>query len=354
MLTREWMNMFLATSYSPDDLRYITDSDGNVISSLLLQPRRLVLHEHDCDAAYLSFACTSPRHRGSGLMTKLLADTLREAHESGVMATMLIPAQDWLADYYHNVAGWSRVVFTRHDCYTSVHQFADPGNEYDEVPDCYADELYDAEERFTPEREGYARIAHSRRDFDAVIADCRMDGGDIVAVADSDGRIAAVASAVPDDFSRAVTVHSAVGVNERAVASVLEAVRKRFAGYSITVVSPASDYHADGVRRRKLYPGGMARITDVGGCLDHVARYGAQKGWSKVVRVHDPLIAANCHTWRMEGGVGATVDDALPARGVDAFDVGVDVLASMVFGSKPIADLIDFPANRLIMSLMLE
>lgn len=353
-VSREWMNMFLATSYSPDHLRCTVDADGGILSSLLLQPRRLILHGHECRAAYLSFACTTPRRRGSGLMSQLLGDTLRGAHDDGVVATMLIPAQDWLADFYHNTGGWSRVVYTRHDCYTSVHQFAGADCEYTAATDCYPDELYEAVERYTPDSGGYARIAHSARDFDAVIADCRMEGGDIVAVADSNGRIAGVASAVPDDFYRVVTVRSAVGRNSEAVAAVLEAVRQRFADYSITVISPASDDHADGTRRRSLYAGGMARITDVGACLDHVARYGAAKGWAKTVRVHDPMIPANCNTWRMEGGVGAMIDDTLSPRGVDAFDVGVDVLAAMVFGSRPIAELIDFPANRLIMSLMLE
>ncbi len=187
-----------------------------------------------------------------------------------------------------------------------------------------------------------------------MIADCRMEGGDIIAVADSDGRVAAVASALPDDFYRSVTVRSAVGRNPQAVAAVLEEVRLRYPDKSITVISPASDDHAAGERRRKYYPGGMARITDVGACLDHVARYGAAKGWRKIVKVHDPVIPQNCHTWLLKGGVGAEIDDSLAADGMDAFDVGVDVLASMVFGSAPIAELIDFPANRLIMSLMLE
>lgn len=349
-ISAKWFDSFMSSTYRQSDLRIDVDTaTDSVVSALLVQPYDLELHGRRLLSSYLSFACTDPRFRGTGRMTQLLKSTIRRAYDDGVSAIMLIPAHEWLRDYYRRAAQFATVVYSRQDCYSSVHSF--PTGYYSPSDDEPTADLAEAFGRFSV-TDGYSLLLHSERDFAMVMADCRMEGGRVASVIDADGRIAAVALAYPDEYAHMVTVKAAVGESAGAVDAVLEMVRRLFPGMSLRVIIPAGDDNT-GWRKRHLIAGGMARVVNAHLILDTVAK-AAPRGWSKVVRISDPVVEGNNHTYVLIGSEGVSVDDTVKPSSLQGFDISIDVLSQMVWGSKPIGELIDFPSNRLIMRLMLE
>ncbi len=348
-ISPEWMDLFFRTRVQEDDLLLNADARGTLVSALLLEPYLMTMWGQTLPVSYLSFAATAPKFRGLGNMHGLLHEALHTARGRGDVAVWLIPGADWLYGYYAYTGQWATVAYSRDLNYTSVHHF-DTGD-YMAVENPEPEALYDAFSAFEHALgEEYAVVLHSRGAFDAILADCRMDGGDMLAVSAPDGAIAGVAVAVPDDFYRLVHVKAVMGIDEHARDAALEAVRRRFPDKRIMVSYPPDDD-----TRLRLTRRGMVRITNVLELLDAVGRR-APKGWRSVIKVTDPVIDANTHTYLVEGARGATVDDDLPVDPLNRpdFDVSVNVLATLIFGSPHIGALISLPAQRPLLRLMLE
>lgn len=357
-----WLRMFLGRVYRPDGLRVALDdaADGRVVSALYLHPYEMTFHGSTVPVSYLSLACTDWRHRSAGHMRRLLHRSLLDRAETGVMAVWLIPAAAWLRDYYERIGSWVTAAYRVDSSYLACHPFPRPQGLHpvevgtDDPGALPMTAAYDAFRRFQLEA-GECVVLHRREDFEAMVADCRMDGGRVVAMVDETGEVAAMAVAVPRYDSGEVVVKMAAGVDNEAAMAAAGAAASNYRGLRVTVVTPASNDYAGGGRPR-LLPGAMARITDARLCLDLIARE-APDGWRRVVKVSDPVIAANCHTFVMEGGRGCHVDDSVrPSTIPEAewFDVDIAVLARMVFSSKPASRLIGFPGVRPVARLLPE
>lgn len=61
-------------------------------------------------ANYVFAACTHPDYRGRGVMKELLHEALREGRERGDLCSFIMPAEEWLYDYYARVAGYAEVI----------------------------------------------------------------------------------------------------------------------------------------------------------------------------------------------------------------------------------------------------
>lgn len=349
---REWAETMLSTPGVAECLMVSTDAAGKLISSLLLRSHTMMMWGRQVPVSYLSMACTAPRYRGMGSMHHLLHQALEGAHSRGDMAVWLDPGADWLYDYYAHAGQWAPVVYTREDNYTSVHPFKAEGFHQIPLPD--NETVYQAVNSYEHTlAANHSVMLHSPEDIALARARCRIYHGDMIAVAaDGSDDIAALAVAEPDDFYKVVRVTAAMGSSEQAVSAVLEHVRRQFPDKRVTVITPAADNDTGG-RRRSLTKAGAVRIVNVPGVLDLIAR-SAPKGWHKVIRVTDPVIADNSHTYVLRGGRGAVVDDSAVPSLLEGFDVDVSVLARMAYGSKPIASIIDFPAQRPVVRLMLE
>ena len=91
----EWVEIFFTRVYRDDDVMVLRP-DGNgsrPASALLLQRYAMNFHGATVGCAYICGAATRRNERGKGLMTRLLATSLREARERGDMLVTLIPAE---------------------------------------------------------------------------------------------------------------------------------------------------------------------------------------------------------------------------------------------------------------------
>ena len=336
----EWIDMYFSRVYTDDDA-FLLESDGQPVSSLILSQYSMLLHGREIPVSYMSGASTRRNARGNGNMSRLLAIALRQARHRGDWLVTLIPASRRLYGYYAQ-RGFSTVFYIEEQRYTSLHSFPFSGT-YVEVTDLSSDAVYDLFHRLESSRDG--TILHSRRDFDTILLDNALDGGDAVAIAHAaTGDIAAIAFAVSEGSreSDRLVIRRLLAVNPDAEQAILHTLRQRHPSSPFTVIAPVTP-HSFPIESR-----GMARIVNVEEILRVYAE--AAPHVSMYIRVSDPIIEENNRTFFIHEASLSTVD-ASPRLDLD---VSVDVLASILFSTPRIGDVFNLPTLRPHISLMLE
>ena len=268
-----------------------------------------------------------------GAMGRLLKESFEIMRSRNIPLSALIPAESWLYDYYAS-KGYASVFFRQELNFSSAHRFY--GDGYHRVA-MSMDELY----RFFDEqmRRRSCCIQHGREDFNVICDDIYLDGGDVVALADSQNRLSALAFVVPGDD--AVFVKELLAINTEAKEAMLHEVQSAFPGYSLRVFTEPTSENGSAVLM------GMIRIVDVRRVLEAVAKN--NRSLRRVFRVHDSLLPVNNGVFLVEEGEcyeGVT-------NPCD-FDIDIMELAEIVFGGSKLSSLLDFPSVRPYMSLMLD
>lgn len=335
----EYLDMYFDRIYRDSDALTIS-ADGKLQSTLIAQPYALWFNNREVPITYLAGAVTRRSARGRGLMSQLIRQAISEAAQRGDMMCALIPAHGWLY-YFFERFGFSSVFLSDIQRFTSLHRFGPkPAEDYHTVDDPYSEAVYDAFARFERRRPG--GVLHSQRDFINVLDDLAMQTeGTFIAVGRRDTEVAAMVWAVGKD--EIIQVNELLGIDEEARNAALRSLRARFPDRPLRFVAPA-----DSPQHRNLYPRGMARIVNAGLCLATIAE--ANPTWRSRIRVSDPMIAENNHTFITEGGQLLT-DDTLPGTAVD-LDVDISVLANIIFSSPETGRTLGFPSCRTHISLM--
>ena len=278
------------------------EKGGEVTTALQMLPYRMSFGETSLDVSYISGAATRPEYRNRGLMGRLLKESFEIMRSRNIPLSALIPAESWLYDYYAS-KGYASVFFRQELNFTSAHRFY--GDGYHRIT-VSMDELY----RFFDEqmRRRSCCIQHGREDFNVICGDIYLDGGDVVALADSANRLSALAFVAPGDD--AVFVKELLAINVEAKEA-------------------------------------MIRIVDIRRVLESVAKN--NRSLRRVFRVHDSLLPVNDGVFLVEEGEcyeGVT-------NPCD-FDIDIMELAEIIFGGSKLSSLLDFPSVRPYMSLMLD
>ena len=334
----EWLDMFFNRVYRDEDAM-ILERDGRVVSALLLKPYVFNYLGKAVSMGYIMGAATRRNARGNGYMSALFRDSLLEAQARGDMIVALKPRHEWLFDYFDRF-GMSTVFYVDTERYTSLHSFATrDDSKYIPVDTSKnTDRLFHALNVL--ELEYPCGVVHSREEFETMLIDNALDGGDFVAVEDSEGDIAGMAWALVDDET--VVVTCLMGERESGRRAALAELRNLHPGLPFKVLAPPSDEQA-----HRLTAKAMARVVNVETVLDAVAQ--SDPGFKCVVRVSDPLIQTNNGIWRVGGGE-VIKDDSLTKTDLD---VSVETFTSIIFSGKKIGSILRFPTARPRLGLML-
>lgn len=338
--TPDYLAMYFDRVYRDEDALTITSADGKLLSSLLLQQYPFLYQGDEVTIGYVAGAMTRRGSRGRGLMTDLMRQALGEARRRGDMLVALIPAHDWLYFYYDRF-DFSTVLLVDPQRFTALHTFS-PEGAYTPVEDIRSREAYEAFSRF--ERARGCGVIHTLRDYLNILADNELDGGRVVATRDTEGRIAAMAFAVKDRSG--VTVTELLGASHDAREGALAELRRQLPGEPFKVLAPPLAEH------RRLYDRGMMRIVNVGEMLRRCAA--AHPGWRAVLRVYDPLLAENTAVYAVADGELLIMPYDTPLDAAPDLDVSIEVLNRIAFSAPRTGDVIGFPSERPVISLMLE
>lgn len=88
----------------------LAEEGSKAIGHLQFPQLALSLGEVTLPAGYVLAVCTHPDHRGKGIMRPLLQEALRREKARGDVASVLLPAEDWLFRYYTSVGGYAPIV----------------------------------------------------------------------------------------------------------------------------------------------------------------------------------------------------------------------------------------------------
>lgn len=316
-----------------DENALCLEEQGVVASALQMLPYRLTYGGSMLGVSYISGASTRPEFRNRGLMSRLLHEAFETMRSRSIPLSALIPAEPWLYDYYA-AQGYAPVFYRGETDFTAVHRFSGEG--YRRATPSL-DELY----RFFDSRMRLRSccMQHERNDFEVICGDIRLDGGEVVALADEAGELSALAFAVSHD-DRTV-VKELLAVDDAARNAVLHEVSRAFPHTPVAVLTPPGE--GCGALQRM----GMMRIVDVPALLSAVGLN--HPSLQIVVRVTDTLLAGNSGTYRLADGVCHRAE-------TDECDLDLDVagLAVAVFGHSHQSALIGFPSMPPYMSLMLD
>ena len=107
--TDEFLDRYFDRVYREEDV-LLAEDEGTAIGHLQFPQLALSLGEVTLPAGYVVAVCTHPDHRGKGIMRPLLHEALRREKARGDVASVLLPAEDWLYRYYTSVGGYAPVV----------------------------------------------------------------------------------------------------------------------------------------------------------------------------------------------------------------------------------------------------
>ena len=90
---------FFRNRYRPEDTLLLLEED-TLCAMVQMLPYDLQTDGNRISVTYIYGACTAPEHRRKGLMAQLLAESFRIDRQNGRGASVLIPAEPWLFDFY--------------------------------------------------------------------------------------------------------------------------------------------------------------------------------------------------------------------------------------------------------------
>lgn len=337
--------MFFDAAYSDEEALTASDpASGQTVSSLLLLSYAMTFHGTLPGVAYIYGAGTLRKFRAQGHMTRLLTSALREASERGDTFAALIPASESLSRYYERF-GFSSVFYRIPERYTAIHQFEFSGT-YTDISATSPSELYPAFESMMSQRP--CAMQQTRAQFLTLMDDCRLSGHGFAAVSRKDGITEACAMAwgEPSEISDEIIVTELLADSTDAAHAAISILQQQFPQRPVTIMTQPADSCIGG----HLIPQGMIRIVNAQNALAVIAS--AHPELNITIRLRDSLLPENEGIYIIKNGTLRVMD-------IDAdihcnLSVTPSTLASILFSSSQIGEIMGLPSCRPYLSLMLN
>lgn len=289
--SEEYVRFYFDRKYS-DENSLVYEENGKALSALLMLPYPMNWKGVTIATSYISGACTLEEARNRGLMTQLLKTAFQEMNKRGILLSTLIPAEDWLFNYYEN-PGYA-VVFDYSSESVRVGAKSSSSEIKVMIPEKYdadfADRLFPYFDQQMQKRP--CCIGHPIEDYRSIVEDTYLSAGYLAATrpASSD-TITGWALALPEDGVIRVKEMFCDSPAER------EALLQAFSGIlNITELECRTPARDSGSKRY-----GMARIINVLPLLEHWAALHTDLSVS--LKVNDPFLATNQGIYILDQGV---------------------------------------------------
>ncbi|MDR0348937.1 MAG: GNAT family N-acetyltransferase [Tannerella sp.] len=215
----EFINLFFSRVYKEENT-FAIKQNNRVIAALQTVPYQMTFYGTTVTTGYVCGVCTASAERGKGLMKQLMQKAIDEMRRRKYIFSTLIPASEWLFDYYRNF-GYVTVFDKSYEIHTrtgtnnpQIHILPITGNSLNQACNYY--------NRIQQKRA--CAVLHSAYDFETIRKDCLLDGGNIWMARQND-RICGLAFAVPADENRLAIkeiVYDDISTKTGIIASVLD------------------------------------------------------------------------------------------------------------------------------------
>ncbi len=293
-------DLFFSRIFNPENTLTIERS-GQLLAMLQMLPYTFTAWNAEWHCAYVAGVATAPEERNKGLMRGLLAEALLKMHGRHTPLSLLIPAESWLFNYYARM-GYATV------CRTQPTQIAVPASMprgYHETivsPDCQF-AFYDKMNRARK-----AAVLHNKTDYEVILADHKLSGGNVHAIVAEDNALVALGLTIP--CKDKILLKDFVAADACAGAALSYAISRHYGMENIVCNQPAATGS----------PRAMLRVTDVKAVLP---------AWAKChpltdlnVEITDCCIPANNTRWHIGNGKATPLSgspDAILRLSIDRF-----------------------------------
>lgn len=340
--SEEFIHFYFDHKYSNSN-SLVYESDGKILSALLMLPYPMTWEGTILTTSYISGACTQPEARNQGIMPLLLQKAFSEMYHRNIAFSTLIPAEKWLFDYYARL-GYAPVFEYSLRTYTEI-----PASDV-EIP-VFSPEVF--QEQWAAaifpffKRHMEARpccIQHPYDDFTAILQDLYMSGGRLLATfSEKLENLSGLALVLPE--SEKITVKEMFYENPTAEKALLSATGKYLPEGPVVVRTPPVQ-----PATQRL---GMARITHAGQLLQHLAHRHPEI--SLILQLNDCQLAENQGIYTFNQG--ECLHTATTKGPVDIVtDIATLTKAVLGYGTEqlPQALIPLFTTSPAYMNLMLE
>lgn len=346
----EFIRFFFQAKYREDQVLF-REENGKIITALHMLPYSMTWQNTVIPVSYIAGACTLPDMRDRGLMKNLLLASFKHMREKHVPATVLIPAEKWLFDYYAQSGYASVFGYTPVSCPQTTP--TSPAGEIPvyEIP--FRQVLHHENDRFPATEEIYRYfdfkmherpccIQHSYPDFIANLTELYAAGGKIYIALSPEHTVTGLAWVVPEPSRLLV----------KEIICDEEVIRT-------TLVREIAKTGPDKKIVCKLYPPqspfvpyGMARIVDAPHMLTLFAA--DHPDLTFTLELTDPQLPENTGLYRIENG---TCENQHTSPQEPFYKLDIRQLTQALFGCPPYKPGLPesiFPVQHPWMNLMLD
>jgi predicted acetyltransferase len=242
----EFIELYFRMRYN-QNVNIFINSGNRVISALQMLPYPFTYCGNLFHSSYISGACTHPDYRNRGVMRRLLSEAFADMSSNSVDLSTLIPANDWLYDYYATM-GYGKVF------YYSVYE--------PDIPDTFNDHIHierttdfypAAYEYFNAKMHGRSCcVQHTEKDVKVILADMKIDNG-FALIASRSAKV--IGMALVYIQNRSTYIAEMFADNEEAKEQLIYAAAHVKGRNTVKMIAPVSD-------RADAKPLGMARIIN--------------------------------------------------------------------------------------------
>lgn len=246
--SEEFVEMYFQMRYK-NEINMAIESGNEIISALQMIPYPMNFCNKQIATSYISGACTHPEFQNRGAMRQLLSQAFTRMLQGGVYLSTLIPAHNWLFDYYARL-GYAPVF--RY----STQEISLSGSA--PSPDIMIEKISEYQEAVYSYLNGKLsqcpfRVQHTAEDFRVIMADLALDNG-ILLAAKTNNEISGISIAVKREGH--IIINELLSESKEIECSLLHATQKHYGCDRMTRILPPDD-------RFPQQALGMARIINV-------------------------------------------------------------------------------------------
>lgn len=333
--SKEFTELYFNLRYK-DEINSAIYEDGKMIAALQMIPYPMTFCNRIIPTSYISGACTHPDFRSRGVMKELLKQTFMRMYNNGIFLSTLIPAEEWLFDYY------ARSGYTPTFDY-STKTVENPSSI---IPVDYSVSSYsygskDIHNYLQQKLKEYpCCILHTPEDFHVILADLNLSGGELL-VARHHKTIVGLAFCNPG--KKAIYFSELLYDTPEARDHLLKEASVRYKSLTIKYITHIPNKNA------KRF--GMARIINA---LKMLQLYADEhKDIRLRLKLSDEFLPLNNGFYQLESGICKQIDK--PKE--DYIECNINQLTQVLMGyhteqlPKPFQS---FPTMNPYMSLMLD
>lgn len=188
-----------------DENALTLERDGRLCCALHIVPYKMRAGERELTMAYVCGVATWPEFRRQGLMGRLMRQALEEMTSRGYDLTSLIPATPVLFNYYR-AFGYQKFFNYSLTSYITSRQPERSDVRVVRAPFGEWILAYDYFDRKVRERT--CSVLYDRAQFETILLDHQMSGGDLYMAYDESGKLSGLAFWLPEDQVRELVADS--------------------------------------------------------------------------------------------------------------------------------------------------